>query len=268
MTGVASILRKILDTKREEIVAGRKKRGITELRDLAADLPPCRGFAENLLEKANQGLAVIAEIKKASPSAGVIREAFDPAAIAQSYEKAGAACLSVLTDREYFQGSDRNLQIASAACSLPVLRKDFIIDPWQVFETRVMGADCILLIVAALDPEQLKDLAETAKPLGLDVLIEVHDESELEAALSTDAKLIGVNNRDLRQFTTDLGVSERLRPLIPDGRCMITESGIHTRKDVKRMLEHGISSFLVGEAFMRAEDPGNALRGLFFNDEF
>jgi len=264
MTKVPSILRQILDTKRDEIAAGSRNHSIAELRDFAADLPACRGFAENLLRYAEKGPAVIAEIKKASPSAGVIREQFDPPAIAQSYEKAGAACLSVLTDRDYFQGSEKFLRAASSACALPILRKDFVIDPWQVLESRVMGADCILLIVAALSAGQLQDLAGQAEDAGMDVLVEVHDEAELETALTTEAKMIGVNNRDLHHFTTDLGVSERLRPLIPGERCMITESGIHNRADVLRMLECDIRSFLVGEAFMRAQDPGEALRGLFY----
>lgn len=264
MGRIASILKRILATKCEEISAGKLKHGMAELMEKSKDLPSCRGFSDALVSKAEQGPAVIAEIKKASPSAGVIRENFDPASIAQSYEEAGAACLSVLTDREYFQGSEDYLRAASSACTLPVLRKDFIIDPWQVYESRVMGADCILLIVAALSAEQLKALYGLAKELGLDVLVEVHDESELETALETPARLIGVNNRDLHHFTTDLNISERLRPMIPHGRCMITESGIHTRSDVQRMRECGIHSFLVGEAFMRVEDPGEALRGLFF----
>ena len=165
----------------------------------------------------------------------------------------------------YFQGDAEHLRVARESCRLPLLRKDFIVDPWQVFESRVMGADCILLIVAALGAGQLQDLAGTAQAAGLDVLVEVHDEVELETALTSDAKLIGVNNRDLHQFTTDLGVSERLRPLIPAERCMITESGIHTRADVHRMLDCGVRTFLVGEAFMRAGDPGEALQGLFYS---
>jgi indole-3-glycerol phosphate synthase len=208
---------------------------------------------------------VIAEVKKASPSAGVIREQFDPAAIARAYETAGAACLSVLTDSAYFLGATAHLKAARAACALPVLRKDFMIDPWQVLESRAMGADCILLIVAALGREQLGELAACAQEAGLDVLVEVHNEKELETALTTDARLIGVNNRDLHRFTTDLAVSERLRPLIPEGRRMITESGIHTPSDVRRMLDCGINAFLVGEAFMRADDPGLALQGLFYS---
>lgn len=264
MSELPSILGKILETKREEIAAGRVRQSACDLRAAIADLPECRGFARAIEEKLAEAPAVIAEIKKASPSAGVIREYFDPAAIAASYENAGAACLSVLTDASYFLGAAAHLEAARAACALPVLRKDFIIDPWQVFESRVMGADCILLIVAALEGEQLGDLFGTARETGLDVLVEVHDEDELETALTTDAQLIGVNNRDLHHFVTDLSVSERLRPLIPGPRCMITESGIHTRADVRRMREAGVNAFLVGEAFMRADVPGQALQGLFF----
>lgn len=264
MSELPSILRKILGTKREEIAAGRARRSEVDLRAQVADLPACRGFANALEARMRSGPAVIAEVKKASPSAGVIRDQFDPAAIARSYERGGAACLSVLTDAAYFLGAQAHLESARDACDLPVLRKDFIIDPWQVLETRAMGADCILLIVAALDGAQFHDLADFAGEVGLDVLVEVHDEPELEVALETGAGLIGVNNRDLHRFVTDLGVSERLRPFVPDGRCMITESGIHGRADVKRMLDQDIRAFLVGEALMRADDPGQALQGLFY----
>jgi len=264
MSAIPTILEKILKTKREEIAAGRARRSADELRSWVADLPPCRGFAAAIEKRAGLEPAVIAEIKKASPSAGVIRADFDPSAIARSYERAGAACLSVLSDAPYFQGEAAHLESARANCSLPVLRKDFIIDPWQVLETRAMGADCVLLIVAALGDGQLQDLSARAEEIGLDVLIEVHDEAELEAALGIDARLIGVNNRDLNHFTTDLGVSERLRPLVPAGRCMIAESGIHSRADVRRLQNCGVGAFLVGEAFMRARDPGRALQGLFF----
>ncbi len=264
MSRIPTILENILDTKREEIAAGQAQHSEADLRAAVAGLPPTRGFAAAIERKIETGPAVIAEVKKASPSAGVIREDFDPAAIARAYESAGAACLSVLTDVDYFQGAPEYLQAARSACKIPVLRKDFIIDPWQVLESRAMGADCILLIVAALEKNQLLDLAGHAADLGLDVLVEVHDEEELEMALDTDAKLIGVNNRDLHRFVTALETSERLRPLIPEGRCMITESGIHTRSDVERLQGQGIHAFLVGEAFMRAEDPGAALRGLFF----
>ncbi len=257
------ILQRVLDTKRKEIAAGLAQRSNAELRSRAGDMPAPRGFTQSVIKKALSGPAVIAEVKKASPSAGVIRADFDPAAIARSYEVAGATCLSVLTDRDYFQGSAEYLQQARAACSLPVIRKDFIIDPFQVLEARVMGADCILLIVAALGLAQLQELDSLARELKLDVLVEVHDEAELELALQTQAQLIGVNNRNLKTFVTDIAVSERIRPLIPADRLMVSESGIHQREDVKRLQENDIRAFLVGEAFMRAEDPGAALNILF-----
>lgn len=264
MNELPSILRKILETKRQEVAAGRVRHSEAELRARIAERPECRGFVNTLEKRIQSGPAVVAEVKKASPSAGIIRDHFDPAAIARSYETAGAACLSVLTDAAYFLGAQAHLESARKACALPVLRKDFIVDSWQVLESRAMGADCILLIVAALDAAQLHGLAGLAAEMGLDVLVEVHDESELEAALETGAGLIGVNNRDLHTFVTDLGVSERLRPLVPGDRCMITESGIHTRADVKRMLDQDIRAFLVGEALMRADDAGQALHGLFY----
>jgi indole-3-glycerol phosphate synthase len=259
-----SILQRILATKAEEVAARSAACGLDCVRARAADAPPVRGFAGHLRTAAAVGPAVIAEVKKASPSAGVIRPDFDPAAIAGRYEQAGAACLSVLTDESYFQGSDAFLEQARAACRLPVLRKDFTVDPWQVFEARALGADCILLIVAALERNELQDLDGLARELGLDVLVEVHDERELQDALATGAELIGANNRDLHRFVTDLGISERLRPLIPKDRTMVAESGIHTPEDVLRLRRCGIDAFLVGEAFMRAEDPGAALRQLFF----
>jgi len=226
-------------------------------------MPAPRGFTQRVLKLAQSGPAVIAEVKKASPSAGIIRADFNPADIARSYQAAGAACLSVLTDKNYFQGAAEYLQQARAACSLPVLRKDFIIDPWQVLEARVMGADCILLIVAALPLSELQKLEGLARELQLDVLMEVHAEAELELALQTQAQLIGVNNRNLKTFVTDIAVSERLRPLITSDRLMVTESGIHTREHVVRLQKSDIQAFLVGEAFMRADDPGDALKTLF-----
>ncbi len=259
----ADVLRRILDGKQEEVASGRAATPIAELISRAADRAPARGFARRLRDRAASGPAVIAEVKRASPSAGVIRADFDPAAIARSYAAAGAACLSVLTDRPWFQGDPRFLAQARAACDLPVLRKDFIVDEWQIWETAVMGADCVLLIVSALGDDQLAHYAGLAGEAGLDVLVEVHDEAELERALATPASLIGVNNRDLKAFTTDLAVSERLRPGVPAPRLMVTESGIHTRADVERLWNQDIRAFLVGEAFMRAEDPGAALRALF-----
>jgi indole-3-glycerol phosphate synthase len=264
MAEIPSILRRILETKSEEVAARSRKQDLAAISAIAADQPPARGFTERVVRLAEDAGAVIAEVKKASPSAGVIRENFQPAEIAASYERAGAACLSVLTDAQYFQGCEDYLVEARQACSLPVLRKDFMVDPWQIYESRALGADCILLIVAALHRDQLQQLDGLAREIGLDVLVEVHDERELEDALTTRAGLVGVNNRDLHTFTTDLGTSERLRPLVPEQRILVTESGIHTRADVQRMRSSEINAFLVGEAFMRSNDPGTALRELFF----
>jgi indole-3-glycerol phosphate synthase len=209
------------------------------------------------------GPAIIAEIKKASPSAGVIREHFQPDAIASSYAASGAACLSVLTDRDFFQGDASFLQQARGACSLPALRKDFIIDPWQIPESRLMGADCILLIVAALEQSLLQDLLELAKESDMDVLVEVHDEAEMERVLVLEHDLIGVNNRNLNTFETSLATSERLQKMLDGDQLLVTESGIRTVDDVKRMQNSGINTFLVGEAFMREDDPGQALKRMF-----
>ena len=266
MSGIPSILQRILETKREEVAHRSSQRGLNTMRASALDQPVPRGFANRVCALSDGGTAVIAEVKKASPSAGVIRENFQPAEIAMSYESAGAACLSVLTDEQYFQGSDRYLQQARNACSLPVLRKDFMVDPWQIHESRVLGADCILLIVAALPRGLLQELDGLAREIGLDVLVEVHNGLEMEDALTTGAKLVGVNNRDLHTFTTDLGTSERLVKMVPESRTMVTESGIHAVDDVQRMRSSGIHSFLVGEAFMRAPDPGAALHELFFEE--
>jgi indole-3-glycerol phosphate synthase len=264
VSGLPSILEQILATKAEEV---RQRSAVTPLVELAAavaSMPECRGFEAALLAaNAQNRPAVIAEIKKASPSRGVIRADFHPAEIARSYEDNGATCLSVLTDQEYFQGSSEYMVQARAACQLPVLRKDFIVEPWQVYESRQLGADAILLIVAALEETRLTDLAGVAAELGLDVLIEVHNEEELQSGLKTGAKLIGINNRNLHEFTTDLATSESLVEQVPGDRLVITESGIHTQGDVHRMQRAGINTFLVGEAFMRAENPGLALRELF-----
>jgi len=264
---MSDILGKIIATKVGEVAAGMAGTATDEMAAMAADMPPARAFAQRIRTLMSAGPAVIAEIKKASPSAGIIRENFQPDQIALSYESAGAACLSVLTDAEYFKGANEYLQQARNACSLPALRKDFLLDPWQVYESRVLGADCILLIVAVLERAQLLDLDGLAREIGLDVLVEVHHENELDDALATGASLIGVNNRDLRTFTTNLAVSERLRPMIPQDRTLVTESGIHSPKDVARLRRCGIHSFLVGEAFMRREDPGEALRTLFFGGD-
>ena len=261
---MTDILDRILARKVEEIAARHASVPLDDLAARVGDLPDTRGFAAAMEAKIAAGLpAVIAEVKKASPSKGVIRADFHPAAIARSYEAGGAACLSVLTDADFFQGSEAYLQQARAACSLPVLRKDFIIDPYQVYEARVIGADCILLIVAALDDERLMDLSLLAAELDLDVLAEVHDEDELLRALALPVPLVGVNNRNLRTFETSLETSLRLRPLVEPGRIFVTESGIHAREDVSRLRAADIDAFLVGEAFMRAPDPGSALRDLF-----
>ena len=264
MAELPSILKRIIDTKLEEVALRSRACDQAGIAARAADQPPARGFGDRVRDRAAKDGAVIAEIKKASPSAGVIRKHFRPAEIAASYEQAGAACLSVLTDRDYFQGSEHYLEEARRACALPVLRKDFVIHPWQVYESRAIGADCILLIAAALEPLQMQELDGLARDIGLDVLVEVHDEAELESALGTQASLLGVNNRDLHTFTTDLSTSEHLRPLVPEDRTLVTESGIHTPADVQRMKAAGINAFLVGEAFMRADDPGAALRALFY----
>ncbi len=227
-------------------------------------MPDPRPFADALRARLGKGdAAVIAEIKRASPSRGVLREHFDPAAIARDYEAGGAAALSVLTDRDFFQGADEHLANARAACSLPVLRKDFTIDAYQVYEARALGADCVLVIVAALGDAAINDLAGLAVHLGMDVLVEVHDASELERVLHLDRLMLGINSRDLRTFETRLDTIIDLLGAIPDDRLVIAESGIHTPEDVRLLREHGVHSFLVGEAFMRAEHPGERLAALF-----
>jgi indole-3-glycerol phosphate synthase len=262
--GLPSILQEILEAKALEVVAGKDWVSQEKLKGICADLPPIRPFKQALETQLVKGPAIIAEVKKASPSAGLIREDFHPASIAASFESAGATCLSVLTDEHYFQGHRDFLHQARDACSLPVLRKDFIIDPWQVYESRCLDADCILLIVAALEKTRLEELFELAKSIGLDVLVEVHDKNELGLALELQGALIGVNNRNLHTFETDLSISESLKSILPEGRFLITESGIHETGDVQRMQNAGINAFLVGEAFMREEDPGKALSRLFF----
>ena len=259
-----TILRTIVSRKWEEIAEASAAHSVSELEARAASQSSPRGFENALRTAAAAAGAVIAEAKKASPSKGVIREDFDPAAIAESYEAGGACCLSVLTDVDFFQGSADYLVAARDACSLPVIRKDFIVDPYQVVEARAMGADCILLIAACLDDTQLAELNAAARQHGMDVLIEVHNREELERALPLGNGLVGINNRDLHSFDTRLETTWDLLPHIPDDRLVITESGIHTRDDVSAMREHGINAFLVGEAFMRAEDPGQKLNDLFF----
>jgi indole-3-glycerol phosphate synthase len=261
---MSSVLDTILARKAEEVTARRAERPLVQVRELAEAQPPARGFAAAIGKKHRAGApAVIAEIKKASPSKGLIRADFDVASIAQSYEAGGAACLSVLTDVDYFQGSDAYLQQARAACALPVLRKDFTIDEYQVVEARALGADCILLIVAALDDVRLADLAVLAMELGMDVLVEVHDLDELERALQVPAPLLGINNRNLRTFDVSLDTTLSLRHAVPGDRVLVTESGIALPADVVRLRDAGVETFLVGEAFMREADPGAALRRLF-----
>lgn len=261
---MSDILPKILARKAEEIAERSARLSLRELRHQTQNLPPPRPFLSHLERTIARGRpAVIAEIKRASPSKGLLRDPFRPADIARSYAAAGACCLSVLTDRDFFQGSEDYLKEARAACELPVLRKDFIIDPYQVYEARLIGADCILLIVAALDDARLLELERLAVDLDLDVLVEVHDAEELQRALAIGATLIGVNNRNLRTFETRLDTTLDLLPRIPAGHTVVTESGIHTPADVALMREHGIHAFLVGEAFMRAPDPGAKLAELF-----
>jgi len=258
------ILEKILTTKRQEITAAKRVEPLEVVRDAAEWAPPARDFTGALRARIAAGhAAVIAEIKKASPSKGVIRADFHPAEIAASYEKGGATCLSVLTDRQYFQGAPEYLKAARDACALPVLRKDFMIDPYQVYEARAMGADCILLIVAALSLEQMRELEALAHALGMAVLVESHDGEELEAALQLQTPLIGINNRNLRTFETRLETTLDLMEDIPADRIVIAESGILTPAGVALMRAHEVDAFLVGEAFMKAPDPGAELARLF-----
>jgi len=262
---MSDILNTILARKADEVAARRAQMPLEELKARLADASPVRGFASALRASIAAGdAAVIAEVKKASPSKGIIRPDFQPADIAVSYEFGGASCLSVLTDVDFFQGSDAYLQQAREACTLPVLRKDFTVDPYQVYEARVLGADCILLIVAALDDGQLVELSDLALQLGMDVLVEVHDIDELERALQVPAPLLGINNRNLRTFEVSLQTTLEMKSAVPRDRVLITESGIVTAVDVATMRQAGVHGFLVGETFMRAPEPGEALRELFF----
>ena len=264
MSDTPDILRRILARKLEEIDERIRTISMEELGQRATEADAPRGFINHLQEKLQAGqAAVIAEIKKASPSRGVLREDFNPAQIAMSYEKGGAACLSVLTDVDFFKGADAYLLQARAACSLPVLRKDFIVDPYQVYEARALGADCVLLIVAALSDSMLLELLQLTRHLGMDALVEVHDAGELERALAIPAPLLGINNRDLRSFETSLEVTLGFLDQIPDDRIVVTESGIHTAEDVALMRSRGVNVFLVGEAFMKAPEPGEKLSELF-----
>ena len=261
---MSDILERIVAVKREEIAAARAERSLASLREDAARLGGQRDFIGALRARlADGGAAVIAEVKKASPSKGVLREHFVPAEIAASYQRGGAACLSVLTDERFFQGSALYLQQARAACTLPVLRKDFIVDAYQVAQARAMGADCILLIAACLDDALMAELEAEAAALGMAVLVEVHDAAELERALRLKTPLIGINNRNLRSFQVSLDTTLGLLPQVPPDRLLVTESGILARADVQRMRAARVHTFLVGEAFMRAPDPGTALAALF-----
>lgn len=265
MTDTPDILKDINTYKAEFVDRRKSQLKQDELKAMAADQAPCRGFTNQIKTSIELGKpAVIAEIKKASPSKGIIRADFNPAEIAASYARGGASCLSVLTDEKYFQGNDEYLKQARGACELPVLRKDFMIDPYQIYEARVLGADCILLIVASLSDMQMHDLCGLTLELGMDVLVEVHDREELERGLALRTPLIGINNRDLRTFTTDLDTTLGLLTDVFHDRTVVTESGIHSVEDVKLMRKNDVNAFLVGEAFMKADDPGEQLQRLFF----
>lgn len=263
----ATILDEILEHKRAEVAARKRQQSLSALKEQIVDCAATRPFSSALATRADgREPAVIAEVKKASPSKGVIRAEFDPVAIARSYADGGATCLSVLTDEKYFQGSDHYLSAVRDVVELPLLRKDFVVDEYQLYEARALGADCILLIVSALDVMQLTVLHQCAVNLGLDVLIEVHDANELAAAMTLRPDMIGINNRNLQTFETSLDTTIELLSDIPEGVLVVTESGIHNRADVTRMLDNGVYAFLVGEAFMRAPDPGQALQNLFNPD--
>lgn len=260
-----TILKTIVERKRQEIEQRQKSLKLADAMARAKDMPDTRGFVASIERRLKQGdPAVIAEIKKASPSKGVIREDFHPAKIAESYEEAGAACLSVLTDHDFFQGHEDYLKQARNACSLPVIRKDFMVAPYQIYESRIVDADCVLLIAACLTKDQMQELAGIATELDLDVLVEVHNREELDVALTLNTRLLGINNRDLHSFEVSLDNTYQLLPHIPESRIVVTESGINTRDDVEAMREHKVNTFLVGEAFMRAKVPGEELRKLFF----
>ncbi|HEX2546122.1 MAG TPA: indole-3-glycerol phosphate synthase TrpC [Ramlibacter sp.] len=261
---MADILEKIVAVKHEEIAAAKKKKSLQAVREDAFSRVLTRDFEGALRAKIAAGqAAVIAEVKKASPSKGVLREEFIPADIAQSYAQYGAACLSVLTDREFFQGSPDYLKQARASCDLPVLRKDFMVDAYQVYEARAMGADCILLIAACLADAQMAELEAVARSMDMAVLVEVHDAAELQRALKLRTRLVGVNNRNLRTFEVSLDTTIDMLKDIPADRLLVTESGIREREDVQRLRAAGVQAFLVGEAFMRAKEPGEALAALF-----
>ncbi len=260
-----TILRRIVDRKWQEIDERQPKTSVADLKAMAGDQPPARGFADALRARIEQhSPAVIAEIKKASPSKGILRDPFEPEAIAESYEKGGAACLSVLTDKDFFHGHEDYLKAARAACSLPVIRKDFMVAPYLVYESRALGADCILLIAACLTKNQMQELEGIAHEIGLDVLVEVHNSEEMDDALTLNTPLVGINNRNLHNFEVSLDTTFELHERISADRLTITESGIMTRADVEAMTARGIYGYLVGESFMRAPEPGDKLRELFF----
>ena len=263
---MSDILSKILDTKKQEIDSGSQITSIEQFKIVIEGLPKCRGFYQAIkAQNDSKNPTVIAEVKKASPSKGVICENFNPQSAAISYEKAGATCLSVLTDVDYFQGHNDYLMQAKESVNIPVLRKDFIIDAWQVYQSRVLGADCVLLIVAALADPQLYELTVLAEELGMDVLMEVHDQNELKRALNTPAKLIGINNRNLKTFVTSLETSVDISKLVPKDRIVISESGIHNANDIALLKSNGINAFLIGEAFMRRDDPGAELNRMMMS---
>lgn len=261
---MSDVLQRIVAVKREEVAAAKRAIPAHEIEARARAAAPARDFVGAIGARRAAGRpAVIAEIKRASPSKGLLRENFDPAAIARSYEAGGATCLSVLTDRQFFQGAPEHLGAARAACALPALRKDFVLEPYQVYEARALGADCILLIAAALPPEAMRELEEVARELGMAVLVEIHDAAELDAALALRTPLLGINNRNLRTFETRLKTTLDLLERIPPERIVVAESGILAPGDADRLWQRGVGAFLVGEAFMRAADPGKALGRLF-----
>lgn len=264
MDNKADILKKIIAHKKEEVAAAKKNSSVAELQGRISDLEDTvRGFARQLREAGNSGwTAIIAEVKKGSPSKGVIRTDFDPVEIAEVYQNNGATCLSVLTDEQFFMGHLSYLALLREQVGLPILRKDFIVDPWQIYETRAAGADACLLIAAVLEPQQITDLAGIAQELHLDVLLEVHDEAEMEIACNTDISLIGVNNRNLNTFVTDISTTGRLAKMLPPGRLLVSESGINNRHDIEQLQAAGAKAFLIGEALMREADPGKKLQEL------
>jgi indole-3-glycerol phosphate synthase len=264
----ATILQQIVSQKHREVDSNKANNGLAQLEAELPDRSEIRPFVESLRKRISKQLpTVIAEIKKASPSKGLIRADFNPVSLASDYAVAGATCLSVLTDEKFFQGDNDYLRQARTSCSLPVLRKDFMVDPYQITESRWLGADCILLIVAALEMQQLIDLYDCARELGMDALVEVHNERELEIGLELGAGLIGINNRDLHSFNTDLNTTYRLLPLISEDTLVVTESGINSREDILAMQEHGVFGYLIGETFMRADKPGEKLIEVVFGDE-